>query len=305
MRIVLVGVFDPRSTNTFMAKALRAMEHDVVPIPYRTLMATHGPESFHRDLVDIGRSYKTDAVVLCKGGGGNLPMISPEVVREIPAKTIYWFPDNIDTVGHEFGALASACKAVCATSKVSCDYFAANGCPDVNQVFEGFDPEVFAYRPAEKKYDVAFVGSLDAERQAGLQALKVAGIQVHGIQAFNETLSRFYNECRVVLNFMLGRGEIFSDRVFQVMASGACLLTGDCADLRAAFPVGESFVRWKVGDYADLVAQAKALLADPERQQTVAMRGLAEVQRYRWRDQMEKLVRVIKGDQVVDGAFHA
>lgn len=307
MRIVVVGVAGPTSTSTFMERALRQLGHDIVPVSYRTLMATYGPDAFHRDLLEIGRSYGTDAVVVCKGGGGSLPMISPDVLREIPAKTVYWFPDNIDVAGHEFGALAAACKAVCATSKVSCDYFAANGCPDVNQVFEGFDPEVFAYRPVEKKYDVAFVGSLDAERQAGLQALKEAGIQVHSIQAYNEDLSRFYNECRIALNFMIGRGEIFSDRVFQVLASGACLLTGDCLDLHAAFPnIGtehEPLARWTTGDYTDLQAQARALLADPKRQQAVAMRGLAEVQRYRWRNQMEKLVRVIQGEPVVDGAF--
>ena len=300
MKIALVGVFaQTHSTNVAMADALQALGHDVARIPYRDVGQQRGPEVLH--LLLAKAAELSDAMVICKGFGGDAPPLVPDAIRQLKCRTVYWCPDTVDIHGMTPVDYALACNAACATSLASCRAFRQYGHREVSQIFEGYDPKVFHVEQSDpQRRGVVFVGSLTPHRAECLAVLEGSGIEVERPALFGHDLSERYANSKVALNFV--HGEIFSDRVFQVMASGGCLLTEECQDLLAAFRPSVDLETFK-GLY-DLPETARLLLADSKRCARMARLGAEAVKRFTWVEQMRKLIRVLKGNgSIADGAF--
>lgn len=297
MKLLLAAVFTPDSTNTPMASALESLGNTVVRFPYRVIGKASGP--FHLNDALVKQSKNVDAVVVCKGLGGNTPPIEAGALKAIKCPTVYWLPDSTDVQGLPVIELALACKIACATSLLSCDTIARWGHKHVSQIFEGYDHRVFRSWDGPKTHDVTFVGSMDAHRESMIEALRCAGQTVDRPVAYTKELSKVYSASKVVLNFV--RGQIFSDRVIQAMASGTYLLSEHCHDLDAAFDPGKDLdVFWT---WHELPGRVAVALESPVVREEVAQSGMKAVKRFRWRNQMEKLVGVIEGQEVHDGAF--
>jgi len=297
VKILFVGVFAPESTNTPMASALESLGQNVVRLPYREIAAHGGSQGLAKALQE--KAEKADVVLVAKGLGGDLPGFDAATLKSLPCKSIYWLPDSTDVQGFPVIDLARACDIACATSLVSCTAIERWGHKAVNQIFEGYDPKVFRPRRAKKEFDVTFVGSLDPHRVELLVALDCAGIKVHRPTAYMRDLSKVYNRSRVVLNIC--RGQIFSDRVIQGMASGAYMLSEYCEDLDAAFEVGaEVGVFWT---WSQLVHEVQTALRDEKWREGVAATGAEAVKKYTWKNQVAKILRAINGEEIADGAF--
>ncbi len=297
-KIALVGVFTPSSTNVPMADGLEQAGCEVRRVPYRDLIGVHGLPGLTQGLKEA--AAWADATIICKGGGGNLPSIPPDLVAELHGTTCYWLPDNIEVIGRGVIDIARACRLQCATSLVSCKMMADAGCQSVSQIFEGFDQRVWMPLVERKVHDVVFIGNEDdANRKTCLDAIRQTPLDLQTPKAWLGEACEWYNKGRIVLNFV--RGEIFSDRVIHVMASGGFLMTQDCADLRAA--LDGCYVPFTGPE--DLVRKCDPdnWLCDEVGRRDVAIRGWNRVQDYAWHRQMRKLLRVLDGERVADGAF--
>ena len=297
MKLLIAGVFSPESTNTPMAWAIESLGANVRRFPYRDIGRQHGPQglaaAFYRE------ANRADAAVVCKGFGGTAPAIDPAVIKAVNTQTVYWLPDSTDVQGLFASEMAMACDIACATSLVSCGAIAGWGHKHVNQIFEGYNPRVFRPRKGETTRNVTFAGSLDAHRMNMLDALEAVGIDVDRPMAYLDDLSRIYAKSWLVLNFT--RGEIFSDRVVQAMASGTCLLSENCRDLEAAFETGRDLAVFD--DWHDLPPTAKRLLDDAAARNAIAQAAPKAVERFTWNKQMAKLLQAMNGEEIRDGAF--
>src|SRR5882672_5613096 len=128
--------------------------------------------------------------------------------------------------------------------------------------------------------DIVFVGLLHeqhAQRRRMVDALIAAGLKPELFHAFGAQAPQLHAAATVSFNCSLN-GDL-NQRVFEVPAAGGCLLTDRLAPqagLELLFEPGLDLELYDGPD--DLVAKAKALLADPPRATAIAAAGLT---RYR------------------------
>jgi hypothetical protein len=299
MKILLVGVFAPHSTNLGMADALKANGHDVATLDYRKAGMEMGVPAMNDAMLDA--AGHNDAIVFCKCYGPSPIVVAAETMQKAgdKCKTVYWFPDSTKVQWPGALQLAAACQVASATSLDSCTAFAKAGAKKVVQIFEGFDPAIFRHTGIPKRRDLVFCGSDDEHRLDCLMELRFRRMSVDRPSAYGDDLCKVYNESRIVLNF--ARGEIFSDRVMQALACGSFLLTEACLDLEAAF--GGTPCMGSFSDKAELVRSAKFWIGDARDRESRAALGNEAVQSFTWQRQMAKLAKVIEGESVSDGAF--
>jgi glycosyltransferase involved in cell wall biosynthesis len=140
-----------------------------------------------------------------------------------------------------------------------------------------FAEERYQPRPAQKDFDLLFVGTVDPEttplRHAFLERLgRLFPTLAVRRGDFGELLPR----ARVVLN-IAERGDL-NFRVFEALACGSCLLTprlGNGQD--ELFREGEHFACYAPDDAEDAAQAARALLDDAPRREALARAGLAQV----------------------------
>ena len=297
-RIALVGVFGPHATEAPMARGLVGLGREVIYVPYRTIIRERGLSFLHSALQRL--SSEVDAMVIFKGAGMGLPSLDPHVLAALKCPAIYWLPDNVDIVGTELLALGKACTAFVSPCLRSCEAARDAGVSRVNQIFMTHEPRLFHSWPDIKpSRDVTFIGVVDDSRKPFLDRLREDGIEVQTPKAFGETASRMMAESKITLNFT--RGELLSNRVFFALASGAFLVSDGCQDLRAIFEPHKHYVEWD--GYEQLHDTIRTFLDRPEERKRVAEAGRLAVQPWNINGQMAKLLRVIAGETVADGAF--
>jgi spore maturation protein CgeB len=140
------------------------------------------------------------------------------------------------------------------------------------------------------RYPVSFVGAAYGNRQAMIDVLRQARIDVtcfgHGWPAGPvdaKRISEIVRGSQISLNFSEGSqkalggagGRQIKARVFEVPGYGGCLLTEQAPDLDRYFRIGEEILTFEGCDA--LVGAVKFLLAHPERRDAVAQRGFERV----------------------------
>ena len=131
--------------------------------------------------------------------------------------------------------------------------------------------------PGKTNIPFSFVGQagkFHPRRRVLCQKLVDAGLPLKIMSAPSGQARVFHAKSRVNLNCSLN-GDL-NLRVFEVLASGGCLLTdrlGPFAGLDRLFVAGEHLQSY--GDDGDCVAEARALLADPARAALLAKQGKA------------------------------
>jgi spore maturation protein CgeB len=139
---------------------------------------------------------------------------------------------------------------------------------------------------ADCRHDVSFVGSLYGYRGEWIAALRAAGIKVacfghgteHGVVAADE-IPKIHQASRIALNFA-GAGQAgaggaggrqIKARVFEVPGAGGFLLTEAAPGLADYFVPGEEVAVFETP--ADLVAQCRLYLQQPDRRDAMARAG--------------------------------
>jgi len=148
----------------------------------------------------------------------------------------------------------------------------------VKWIAQGIDPEIF-YPCAEvdKVWDLFFAGTRTKKRAKFIDKLRNRGLSVrcHGIgwengSVYREDLVECYRKSRIVLNFCR-EGDGFSVRVFQVMGTGAFLLSEYCPDLSHFFKKG-CHLDW-VNDEGELLDAVNYYLKNEKVREGIAKTG--------------------------------
>ena len=176
---------------------------------------------------------------------------------------------------------------------------------------------LIAPKPArECRYPVSFIGSAYGARAARITALRDAGIAVecfgHGWPngpVAAENIPLIVRDSAISLNFSEaghGGGRQLKARVFEVPAAGGMLLTEDAPHLDKYFVPGKEVLQFD--STAELIGQARALLVDPARRDTLAQAGHArarlqhtyELRLGKLLEKLQEIAPVTSGPKPVD-----
>jgi len=239
-RILLSYTANPLTTAAYLEKALRA-EHDVV---------TYGP--CIQD--EILRAWNLEGI-RDRVRGHDIPFVSPDLGPVLERLPKGWRPDlflwvesgirypleGLDSLGCPTACylvdthlnlethleIARRFDHVFIAQKAYLPRFREAGCRSVCWLPLGCDPEVHGKQDVEKRYDLAFVGSVTAsnpERNRILLRL-AERFPLHVERCFLEDMTRVFSASRIVFNRSV-RDDL-NMRVFEALASGSLLVTDE------------------------------------------------------------------------------
>lgn len=216
MKILMVGVFNDRSTNNGIANGFDKIDGvEVYAYDYRQNIGTIDR--------DCRKWTDYDLIFFCKCN-----QVSIEVVKEAKkhAKTFLWYMDPLN--GNYDDELIKKIKR--------CDYVGVakwevyEKAKELNDnthfLIEGFDPAWDYPIECEKIYDVSFIGNPYGDRKKWLDAIPNVTILT---DKFNVEHSQAVSQSKINLNFTGGGGP--SDRVYKILAAGGFLLSEKWPDV--------------------------------------------------------------------------
>lgn len=180
-----------------------------------------------------------------------------------------------------------------------------------------------AYHPARhtpsgvraESYDVFFVGSWFEERMALFSGVNWDGINIawrgHDLTAEpreimpNETAAAHYRSAKISLNIhrtttsvgnarhiAIGQAESLNPRAYEIPACGGLQLMDDGrAEARDVF--GEALLTYRAGDSADLERMVRAILADPDKYETIRRAQHEAVAPHSWINRARRILEVV------------
>jgi glycosyltransferase involved in cell wall biosynthesis len=329
MKILFVGVLDVEwSTNCPMKRALGDLGHTVVDFNYRAVVdrnsidnkllgkwvdklasflrsgkiplqlswyfKRNGRSQMNHLLLEQIKKGRFDLVFLSKTDTVDYHLLT-EINNYSP--TWYFFMDPMDQACR-INAKAYAARATWASATFSdvTEYFKKAGAKTY-WITQGVNTDVFKPQENAKVYDVVFVGTKTTKRLRYIKTLRKAEINVvcfgqgwENAPVYQQKLADIYSKSRIVLNFCR-QGTGFSIRVFQVMGTGAFLLSEYCSDLECFFKAGEH-MDWFQDD-AELVDKAVYYLKNAFERQQIAAQGSDYVNKnYSWKKIMESILNI-------------
>ncbi|MBI4385979.1 MAG: glycosyltransferase family 1 protein, partial [Elusimicrobia bacterium] len=150
-----------------------------------------------------------------------------------------------------------------------------DGIPRVSWVPVACAPELHVEPAASKRYDVAFVGGEGWGRRRRLvRTVRERFPNAYIGRASPRDMAGIYSESRIVFN--CGIKNDLNMRVFEALASGACLVTNlDAAGLADLFEPGVHFAGYETDEEA--IGQIERYLRDDAAREAIARAGRAEV----------------------------
>lgn len=233
--VCIVGVLDKYgSTNIPMAVSFMRHGYHVLPINYRTIIATKGMEFFENLLLYTVNVYRPELVLFSKCNGINPELVSKCSERSItylfnmdPRPTIERCPEVLE---HARRAHFSSC-----TAKDMVEWFKEEGVENCYHIIQGVDP--YIYKPIEpvEKYraDISFIGTRTPERDHYKELLENNGFKVkfygngYGSEVVEEEFAKVCSSSRFMLSINTYNNlhtEYFSNRLVRYLACGVCTL---------------------------------------------------------------------------------
>lgn len=214
------------------------------------------------------------------------------------SRTWYYFMDPMDQAVR-INAAEYAARATWASATFSDvhKHFKRKGAVSY-WISQGVDTDVFYPEAKTKKFDVVFAGSKTESRSYYIHALRSAGFTVTCFGAgwenppvYQEELVDIYRKSRIVLN-LCREGSGFSIRVFQVMGTGAFMLSEYCPDLETYFKQGEHLDWFK--DKNEMTAGILYYLENKEERSRIALSGQRLVyEKYSWDKIMQQILTIV------------
>ena len=176
----------------------------------------------------------------------------------------------------------------------------AAGCPRVEWLPLACDAGLHGKAPVPKQHDVGFVGSLTPEHDVRRQRLDrlSARFNVHVERSFLRDMIRTFSASRIVFNDAIM--DDLNMRVFEVLASGAMLLTDRApgSGLEEMFIDRQHLVYY---DDATLESLVDHYLSNADEREAIADAGRREVLRWHTYDhRVETLLETVLGSGEVD-----
>ena len=271
---------------THFLPALRALGHEV---HFFDSLARHEHADFaalNRALLKSAEAFQPDVVftVLLLS---EVWLETVAILRRAGCKVLNWSTDD-SWKYREFARLVAADFDLFATTcPDALPWYAADGLKNVTLTqWAASASWLAAPRPArECRYPVSFIGSAYGSRAARIEGLRAAGVPVecfgHGWPSgavAAERIPEIMRDSALSLNFSEGSAggpAQIKARVFEVPAAGGMLLTEAAPHLQDYLAPGQEAVLFD--NDADLAAQARRLLADPDRRDAIARAGHARV----------------------------
>lgn len=280
MKVLIIGVFSPTSSNNSLAKGFEILGAEVIRYRYRTRAKVLRSDLLRdQEIVRIAYEQQVDLTVFCKAN-----MVSVRAVRGCNAvgKTFLWWMDANKITFREQDNIDKM-REVTVTGVTTWDVLDAGRklVDNIEYVDDGFDPERdFVVHDVPYEYDVSFIGALYGWRAQHWQALKFKNIT----DAYGIDHSRAVARSKINLNFT--RSGVIPDngpsvRIYKIMASRGFLLTETFPYLNDyGFVPGKDFV---VFDGIDDLRNKIIYYLDPEHEQerlAIAESGWRTVQKY-------------------------
>lgn len=138
----------------------------------------------------------------------------------------------------------------------------------------GCDIEMHGKRPAEKMYEIGFVGSLNNENRIRLLNLLSQNFPVHYERAFLERMAEVFSESKIVFNNCVK--DDLNMRVFEGLCSGSMLLTDEArgSGLKEMFTDKKHLVIYRNDE--EMIKLAKYYLENEKEREEIALNGMNE-----------------------------
>ncbi|MFC1479816.1 glycosyltransferase, partial [Planctomycetota bacterium] len=276
-------------------KYLKAFQKPFFPSFLRTaFFRIPGIRKMNTQLLETVKNGNYNLVILLKSEKVDYRII-PEIRTYSPVW--YFFTDWI-VIAREVKAAEYAKQATWASATRSnvADVFTRAGA-NARFLTQGANRDYFYPEESiEKTHDVTFVGTITPEREAYIKKLASLGITVqtfgrggeHG-HVFGKDLAELYRRSKIVLNFNITVDNTgFSLRVFEVMGSGAFLLTEYCKDLETLFKNGNELVWFHNPD--ECAEMIHTYLKNDENRERIARAGTERVAgEFTWKHIIQKI----------------
>jgi spore maturation protein CgeB len=311
MRLLVVGVMKPGHMGAYLSSAARLLEFDYQSIDAGLAEArTRIAQSFYwrfcgkrparlgrfaRSVVGACESYRPDVVVTT----GRAPLLARHIadMQMLGAKVVNYSTDdpwNVTQKAPWFVATLANYDVVFTPRRANLGQFRDIGVKRLHYLPFAYDPEIHkpwpADKPRDRKSDVLFVGGCDGDRLSLMSDLARAGVSLAlfgGYWDRHEVTRPFARgiadqdiiraaSASAGISLCLVRRANRDEHVmrsYEAAAIGGCILAEDTGDHRKLF--GDCACYFKTAD--DLLAQATALLADPDRRAALAGRLCARL----------------------------
>ena len=302
----------PHSTLHGMVDGLAALGHEVDVISYQKKVLHPGD----RKILSLLNDRIPDGAVCLLMKGGHLPSVTIKKLREMKGtcKLVFFSADSLNCGPRDgrAGAMsnrAMECEYSIFTGYEGCEFMHSQGYAGrLAQIFQGFRPEIW-HPSADARVQVAspqvsFLGSFyggDGGRRRILASIRHIGFKLtHGTGMYLRQAAKLYRTARINLN--IACGEIISNRVIRILASGGFCLTPMLKDLEAGYEPGVQMGTYEHGNLTDLHEKIRYWMEHGEEAQAIAGRGLELARTRPWSVQMGKIMKFVDGEIVCDGA---
>lgn len=299
MKILLLGVFTPGSTDNWKVVALRRLGHRVVTHPYRDIPVT--------ELYPQREPF--DVVFVSKG----VPLTATQFAHlaTLGRHRLLWWPDPFENWNERLtAALRTGAWRCAATSHVVrtkiCEAVETPETPSTfttSRILEGCDcegprPE---WAPAHVEPSLLHFGSLTPRRVEVIERVRAAGVPVRVVEqpVYGAPLQRLVLAHAAVLGINTSP-DLYSNRVQTVLAMGGVIVQEDAPGLSDEFPfIANECVAWR--DEAELVQHAQA--AVDARHRAPASHGFAGrvFDLFKWERVMERAIEFARGSVAHEG----
>lgn len=270
MKILFVAVFSPSSTNVSQVEAFERLGHEVSCYDYRQRASALGGNAFRdTDLVQCAREVKPHFILFSKCN----EITHNTFVRCCGiAKTALWYMDSMNNFTGELVAKIRSSHW---------NFFALQApyerAKQLNQstilLHEGFDSAVDAPLDVAYRYDISFIGNLDAYRQPYYEAIR---FHCH-TNVFKTAHAKVVSESKILLNFTRGQDGT-SDRTYKTLAASGFLLTEYWQGMEKDFADRKDLVVFD--GVKDLKDKITYYLMNGEMRDAIRFRGYNTVQKF-------------------------
>lgn len=269
MKVMMIAVFIPTSTNCSQANGFENNGCDVIRYDYRKRESEIGATRRDREIIDICKSEKPDIVFFSKCNEVDISVIKE---CNLFSKTVLWYMDplNVNFSDSLKQKILNCDYTFCALTEPYLEALKIKS-DSVYFLQEGFDEKV--NYPISVPYinDISFIGALRNERKKYYDLLK---FKLYN-NAYNENHSRAVSETKINLNFTEGGT---SDRTYKILASRGFLLTQPWKNMENDFKIGIDLDIFNNID--ELKSKIKYYLENEEERVKIAESGYKTVQKF-------------------------
>lgn len=265
MKILVVASLTLPATANYLIGALRDAKHEVFVC---SDVASPLADQLAYGAVDVARicaqqGFTPELMLFIEGGTMQL---FPTGLERLPCLTAWYGIDtHMDYAKHlRIGRLFDATFIA---QKEFVEKLHADGLRQVFWIPLAFAPELHPQHLLERGYEVAYIGSDNADmhpiRHALLAAIRRDIPNVFQGMASPGEMGRIYAQAKMVFNKSVNND--VNMRYFEAMGAGAVLLTDHAQDngVEELFTVGEHYFEYH--DEDSLIALIGGLIQDPER----------------------------------------